>query len=58
MAKSAKRSISPPFCRQHWYTPAIILTLLVLGTFAWGFHLIKEHRDELRSLAALSNAGV
>lgn len=54
MARPGRKVVSPPFCRQHWRIPAIILILLVLGTFAWGGHLIKDHRDELRAVPALS----
>ncbi|MBF0422599.1 MAG: TSUP family transporter [Magnetococcales bacterium] len=54
MAHSEKKVIVAPFCRQSWYAPAIILILLVLGTFAWGIHLVKDHREELRALADLA----
>ncbi|MBF0435653.1 MAG: TSUP family transporter [Magnetococcales bacterium] len=55
MAKPGmKAGRHPPFCRQPWYAPAIVLSLLVLGTFAWGIHLVKDHRDELRALADLA----
>lgn len=57
MVKSGKKAISPPFCRQHWYTPAIILGLLVVGTFVWGIHLVNDHRHELRVLSDVA-AGI
>ncbi|MEO5329785.1 MAG: TSUP family transporter [Magnetococcus sp. THC-1_WYH] len=57
MVKPGKKTISPPFCRQHWYTPAIVLSLLVVGTFVWGIHLINDHRHELRALSDVA-AGV
>ncbi|MBF0295696.1 MAG: TSUP family transporter [Magnetococcales bacterium] len=36
-----------PFCRQEWKIPAILLVLLFFATFAWGIHLVREHRDQL-----------
>ncbi|MBF0416682.1 MAG: TSUP family transporter [Magnetococcales bacterium] len=37
----------PPFCRQAWRVPAIVLILLFIGTFAWGIHLVRDHADQL-----------
>ncbi|MBF0614913.1 MAG: TSUP family transporter [Magnetococcales bacterium] len=37
----------PPFCRQAWRIPAMVLIVLFIGTFAWGIHLVRDHADQL-----------
>ncbi|MBF0346469.1 MAG: TSUP family transporter [Magnetococcales bacterium] len=58
MMKPKKKLIPPPFCRQNWKVPAVVFSLLIFGTFAWGIHLIQEHRQELRALADLSHPSI
>nr|CRH04724.1 Magnetosome protein MamO, Trypsin-like serine protease [Candidatus Magnetococcus massalia] len=53
MKNRAAKKLNVPFCRQSWRIPAVILTLACLATFAWGFHLLSDHRDQLGKLSYL-----
>ncbi|MBF0339548.1 MAG: TSUP family transporter [Magnetococcales bacterium] len=44
----------PPFCRQAWRIPAVVLIVLFIGTFAWGIHLVRDHADQLLGLGMLT----
>ncbi|WP_041641192.1 magnetosome protein MamO [Magnetococcus marinus] len=55
MKKKAENKRIAPFCRQSWRVPAVILTLACLATFAWGFHLLSDHRDQLGQVSYLPN---
>jgi S1-C subfamily serine protease len=50
MAKYKRKKLNVPFCRQKWKFPSVVLVLAVLATFAWGFHLLQEHKSELRGV--------
>ncbi|OSM08631.1 magnetosome protein MamO [Magnetofaba australis] len=50
MTQKTPRKHTFPFCRQSWRIPALILSLACMATFAWGIHLMQDHRKELRGV--------
>jgi uncharacterized membrane protein YfcA/S1-C subfamily serine protease len=53
MAHYKRKKLNVPFCRQKWKFPSIILVLAILSTFAWGFHLLRDHKAELTGVAKI-----
>jgi uncharacterized membrane protein YfcA/S1-C subfamily serine protease len=51
MANYKRKKLNVPFCRQKWKFPSVVLVLAVLATFAWGFHLLREHKSDLQGIA-------
>ncbi|MBF0453953.1 MAG: TSUP family transporter [Magnetococcales bacterium] len=57
MANNKRKKLNVPFCRQKWKFPSVLLILAVLSTFAWGFHLIREHQEDLNGLSKIDLSG-
>ncbi|MBF0357301.1 MAG: TSUP family transporter [Magnetococcales bacterium] len=51
MANNKRKKINVPFCRQKWKFPSVVMVLAILSTFAWGFHLLKDHKLELKGVS-------
>jgi uncharacterized membrane protein YfcA/S1-C subfamily serine protease len=51
MANYKRKKLNVPFCRQKWKFPSVVLVLAVLATFAWGFHLLRDHKPELQGVS-------
>ncbi|MBF0136221.1 MAG: TSUP family transporter [Magnetococcales bacterium] len=47
MSRDKQDKRTPPFCRQGWKLPLVVLTVSCMGTFAWALHLVWEHRSDL-----------
>lgn len=50
MEKYKRKKTNIPFCRQGWKFPSTLLVLAILSTFAWGIHLLRDHREELKGI--------
>ncbi|MBF0448126.1 MAG: TSUP family transporter [Magnetococcales bacterium] len=53
MTNYKRKKVNVPFCRQGWKFPSVILILAILSTFAWGFHLLRDHRAELDGVSKI-----
>jgi uncharacterized membrane protein YfcA/S1-C subfamily serine protease len=51
MANYKRKKLNVPFCRQKWKFPSVVLVLAILSTFAWGFHLLNDHKLELKGVS-------
>ncbi|MBF0447312.1 MAG: hypothetical protein HQL67_03840 [Magnetococcales bacterium] len=53
MTDYKRKKVNIPFCRQGWKFPSVILVLAILSTFAWGFHLLRDHQQELNGISKI-----
>ncbi|MEO5377229.1 MAG: TSUP family transporter [Magnetococcus sp. DMHC-6] len=58
MERKQSPIIHAPFCRLSWKYPAIFLIFGILSTFAWGFHLLRDHRADLAGLNTAPEEGI
>ena len=56
MERNKRKKLNVPFCRQKWKFPSVVLILAILATFAWGFHLLRDHKNELQGVNGLNVA--